>query len=523
MEEKVREHGDFLQTLFDTIPNPIFYKDATGRYSGCNRAFLEFTGKPMEEILGKTVCDIGPRDIADKDEEKDRKLFEHPGKQQYEWKVQNALGEVRQVIFDKATLLDTHAAVSGLIGVISDITERKRAEAEKIELEKRLRRVEKTESLGRMAGSIAHLFNNHLSVVMGNLELALMDLSGNATIRENLTEAMRAASRSSEISGLMLTYLGQGTTKGEPLDLSELCRQNLPRLQDAMPKGIALKADLLGSGPVVRANANEMQQVLTHLITNGWESIGHSVSTVTLATRIIPASEISKSYLIPVDWKPTAEVFSCLGVTDTGCGIAEEDLDKIFDPFFTTKFAGRGLGLAVVLGIVRTRGGAIGVESRKNQGSTFRVFLPLVTDELPRSSEKATEAHQMEPGGTVLLVEDQDIVRNMAESMLKRLGYEVLAASGGTEAVKLLRENTNQVRCVITDLSMPGMDGWETLSALRKIQPHIPVILVSGYDETCAMGTDYPERPHVFLHKPYLKSDLESAIDTALKNPVSKG
>ncbi len=293
--------------------------------------------------------------------------------------------------------------------------------------------------------------------------------------------------------------------------------------QQGMPEGVALETDLLSPGPVVRANAVQMRQVLTHLVTNGWESIGHSAGTVTLATRIISASEVPQSHLTPIGWKPAAGTFSCLEVMDTGCGMAEEDLDKIFDPFYTTKFTGRGMDLAVVLGLVKTWGGAIGVESKLNQGSTFRVFLPLVTEELLRPSHKTTEIHEIEQGGTVLLVEDQDTVRKMAESMLKRLGYEVLAASGGAEAVKLLRENLDLIRCVITDLTMPGMDGWETLAALREIQPYIPVIMVSGHDEARAMGRDYLERPHVFLHKPYLKSDLKAAIDTALKKPVSMG
>src|SRR5208283_4224277 len=193
--------------------------------------------------------------------------------------------------------------------------------------------------------AVAHLFNNHLAVVIGNLELALTDLSGDTEIREKLVEAMRAARRSAEISGLMLTYLGQSAVKREPLDLSEVCRQNLPMLQAAMPEGVALKTDLLSSGPLVRAHAGQIQQVLTHLITNGWESIGPGTGTVTLTTKIIPAPQIPKSHLVPIGWKPTADAFSCLEVTDTGWGMAEEDLDKIFDPFYTTKFTGRGLGL----------------------------------------------------------------------------------------------------------------------------------------------------------------------------------
>ena len=647
-EEKVREQVDFLQTLFDTIPNPVFHKDANGRYTGCNRAFLESTGRPMEEVLGKTVYDMGSREIADKYEEKDRELFEHPGKQHYEWQVRNKLGEVRQVIFDKATLLDAHGAVSGLIGVISDITERKgaeeelrvseerlraitesaqdailmmdskgiisywnpaatrmlgftreeaighnlhrliaperfhaahhaafpkfmetgrgeavgktlelvarrkdgeeipvelslsaffmngwqavgllrditdrkRGEAERARLEAENRQLQKAESLGRMAGSIAHIFNNQLAVVLGNLELALMDLSEDDIIRSNLIEAMRAARRSADVSGLMLTYLGQNVGIPEPLDLLEVCSQNLPMLRDTMPEGIILKTDLLSPGSVARANAGQLQQVLTNLITNGWESIGHSDGTVTLATRIIPISEIPKSHLWPMGWKPAEESFACLEVTDTGCGIAEDDLDKIFDPFYTTKFAGRGLGLAVVLGIVNAWGGAISVESKKDRGSIFRVFLPLVTDAVPLPTEKVTEAHQIELGGTVLLVDDQDTVRKMAESMLKRLGFEVLAASGGAEAVNLLLDNPDVIRCVITDLTMPGMDGWQTLAALQEIRPHIPVIVVSGHDEAHVKTGNYSRQPHVFLHKPYSKAELLAAIDTALKRPV---
>ena len=519
VEEELRVSEERFRTVFELASVGMAQADPdTGRWQRVNHKLCEITGYSAEELIGKRFFEIT-----------------HPDDQQHDWEAFQELknGKVNEYQREKrylrkdGTIIWVNVNVTLLVNVdrstvgfavIEDITRRKQAEEDRLRLEQRIQQAQKAESLGRMAGAIAHLFNNQLGVVMGNLELALMDLSGDAPIREDLNEAMRAARRSAEISGLMLTYLGQSAGMPEPLDLSDVCRQNLPMLQNAMPEGIALKTDLLSSGPIVSAHANEMLQVLTNLINNGSESIGNGAGTVTLATSIIQASEIPESHLVPIGWKPAAETFACLEVTDTGCGIAEEDLNKIFDPFFTTKFTGRGLGLAVVLGLVKTWGGAISVESKNNQGSILRVLLPLITDELPRSSENAMKPHLIEPGGKVLLADDQDSVRKMAESMLRRMGYEVLAASGGAEAVGLFLENLDQVRFVITDLTMPGMDGWHTLVALREIRPLIPVILVSGHDEAHAMVRDYPEQPHLFLHKPYSKAELQAAIDKALQS-----
>jgi PAS domain S-box-containing protein len=491
-----------------------------GQFLDANDTFIGLFGYTREEVIGQNLFKLKMWANSEDRAKMIETLQEKGRVREFETRFRKKSGEIMDVLVSAEVMELTGQQY--ILGLTHDITDRKLAEAERARLEAENRQLQKAESLGRMAGAVAHLFNNHLAAVIGNLELAMMDLPGDAVNRKNMLEAMLAARRSAEISGLMLTYLGQTTDKGEPLDLSEVCRQNLSMLRDTMPESIALKTDFLSYGPIVRANANKVLQVLTHLITNGWESMGHSQGTVTLATRIIPASEIPRSRLAPVDWKPADGVFSCLEVTDTGCGMAEEDIDKIFDPFYTTKFTGRGLGLAVVLGMVKTWGGAIGVESKKNHGSIFRVFLPLATGELPRASEKATEVHQMEQGGMVLLVEDQDMVRKMAESMLKRMGHEVLAASGGAEAVKLFEENQDQICCVITDLTMPGMDGWETLTAVRKIRPQIAVILASGHDEAHALGRDYTEQPNVFLHKPYSMSDFKSAIDKALKKAVSK-
>ena len=408
------------------------------------------------------------------------------------------------------------------VHIVRDISYRKRAEVEKAKLEVQNRQVHKSESLARMAGAIAHHFNNQLCVVMGNLELALDNLTGDAATRKHLDEAIRATRRSADVSGLLLTYLGQGTGSREPLDLSEVCGKNLPMLQAVIPENIAFEKALPATGPVVVANPNQMRKVLTQLIINGAEAIGDRNGKLTLAVKTILASAIPKANIAPIDWKPAADMYACLEVTDTGCGIAEQDMEKVFDPFFTTKFTGRGIGLAVVQGIVKACNGAISVESAKNHGSTFCIFLPLVIDTTSGKPETGTAAPNPEQTGTVLLVEDQEPVRKMAETMIEGLGFSVLAASGGGEAVELFRQHRSKIRCVITDLTMPHMDGWETIAALRKIQPGLPVILASGYDEAQAMGRDAAEQPQAFLHKPYSKVELKLALIRALGDDAQR-
>jgi len=400
--------------------------------------------------------------------------------------------------------------------ILSDISQRKETEAQRIKLEDQNRQIQKTESLERMAGAIAHLFNNQLCVVMGNLEMTLNDMVDDTVARQNLVNAMRAARRSSEISGLLLTYLGQSNGKLEPLDLSVTCRHYLAKLQATMPGGIVIEAEFPSPGPVVYANANQIQQILMHLITNGWEAIGKHAGRVTVATRSLPASDIPKAHFSHTDWQGSTVGYGLLEVTDTGCGMTEKEIGKIFDPFFSTKFTGRGLGLAAVTGLVKAWGGTIGVQSEIGRGSTFQIFLPLVADAVPREIEMWPEPLKFETGDAVMLVEDEDMVRTTVEAMLKHLGFTVFATADGNEAIALFRKHQKTIQCLVIDLSMPGMDGWETLAALRRIQPEIPAILSSGYDELQAMSGDYAEIPQAFLHKPYEIDDLRKVLGKVL-------
>jgi len=397
-----------------------------------------------------------------------------------------------------------------------EIAERKRAEEEKEKIEAQNRQLQKAESLGRMAGAIAHHFNNQLGVVMGNLELAMLDLPQETMPYASLAAAMKASRRAAEVSGLMLTYLGQTPGKRESLDLSEICRRNLPLLRAAMPKHVAMETDLPFPGPTLSADAGRIPQVLTNLVTNAWESFGCESGAIHLRVETVFSADIPSTNRFPIGWQPHDNAYACLEVADAGCGIADADIEKIFDPFFSSKFTGRGLGLSVVLGIVRAHGGAITVESEPGQGSVFRVFLPLSAEDIPRQPEKPSKARELEGGGTVLLVEDEEMLRNMAEAMLTRLGFAVLSAGDGVEALEMFRRHQGEIRCVLSDLTMPLMNGWELLDAMRRLDPGIPVVLASGYDKAHVMAGHHSEWPQAFLSKPYQIEELGDAIRHAL-------
>ncbi len=435
-----------------------------------------------------------------------------------EFKMQHKDGHWVDILSRANVVFNEDGKGVRVVGTHVDITARKQAEMKQKELEAINLRLQKAESLSQMAGGIAHLFNNYLYAVSGNLELALEELSDDSLIRYNLTEAMKAARRCADVSGSMLTYLGQSVVKTESVDISELCRKNLSTFQSQSSAniGITIETDLVEAELFVRVNTHQMQQVLNHLITNACESIGENKGRISLITRTIRVSEMSGFHLLPVDCKPSANTYACVEVSDTGCGISKEDIHRLFDPFFTTKFTGRGLGLSVVLGTVKSWGGMIGVKSEIGHGSSFMVFLPLAVDAPIYQTEKLSQSLKPKEFPTLLIVDDNQAVLKMTTIMLKKMGFEVISAVNGVDAVKKFRQHKESISCLITDLSMPELDGWGTLTEIRKINPSVPAILASGYDEAFAMSRDTSEKPQAFLHKPYSMSDLKGALGTVL-------
>ena len=513
-EEALRQSEEAFRSLFDDhAAVKVVIDPDTGAILTANHAAVAFYGWSRETLAQMNVQQINTLPLGEVKEAmrdaRDRK------RTHFEFQHRLADGSVRDVeVFSSGVTIHGHGY---LHSIIHDITDRKQAEAEKAKLEAQYRQLQKTESLGRMAGAIAHNFNNLLGAVLGNLELAMLDLPRGSDVGGKLTGAIKAARKASEVSGLMLTYLGQTPGRHEPLDLSEACRRSLPMLRAAMPKEVDLEVDLPSPGPTIKANAHQLQQVLTNLATNAWESFGEGRGAIHLTVKTVSPADIPATRRYPLDWQPQDNLYACLEVTDAGCGIEEKDIERLFDPFFTSKFTGRGLGLSVVLGIVRAHYGAVTVESEADRGSVLRVFLPVSAEAVPRPPEKAAQAPEIEEGGTVLLVEDEQMVRDMAKAMLTHLGFAVLEAKDGIEAVEVFRQHKDAISCVLCDLTMPRMDGWETLAALRKLAPGIPVILTSGYDQAQVMAGDHPEWPQAFLGKPYRLTGLCDAIRQTLE------
>ena len=420
--------------------------------------------------------------------------------------------------------LSTPVSLAGrdyLYAAARDITERKRMEEALRAANEREHEVavafhlEKTESLGRMAGAIAHHFNNKLQTVMGNLEMVLDDLPQNDESYKYLLEAMSAAERASEISTLMLTYPGQTHEVRDSLDLAETCRNELPKLQLLLPSHRVLESDLSCSGLIVGAAVNQIKHILQNLVLNAHEADDSAESTVRVSVREVPAHEISELNRFPVDWCARNDRYACLEVSDKGCGIRPEDVDKLFEPFFTSKFTGRGLGLSVVLGIVRAHDGGITVQTEPGQGSVFCVYLPI---KLSDPGVAPNPDMEKEMGRTILVVDDEEMMRKIASSLLEDLGFNVVEAASGTQALQTFREYPGTIHGVVCDQRMPQMGGWEVLAELRKIKPDIPVIMVSGYSQEQPVMGDMVERPQAYLIKPFRREQLRAAMDKALPN-----
>ena len=347
--------------------------------------------------------------------------------------------------------------------VFFDITDRKRAEDEWQALQRQVQHAQKLESLGVLAGGIAHDFNNLLMGILGNADLALNELSPMSPACRSLREIEKASLRAAELSKQMLAYSGRGRFVVEPISANELIEEMTHLLEVSISKKAVLKYNFAENLPSFCGDVTQVRQVVMNLITNASEAIGDKSGVIALSTG---AMHCDRAYLDDADKvlrtgleEPLPEgIYTYFEVADTGCGMDAATIEKIFDPFFTTKFTGRGLGMSAVLGIVRGHKGAMKIYSEVGKGTTFKILFPAI--EVPDDGDAIEGQGEAEERtwtrtGTVLVADDEDVVCAVARKMLERLGFSVLTASDGHEALEIFRERADEIVCVLLDLTMP--------------------------------------------------------------------
>lgn len=409
---------------------------------------------------------------------------------------------------------------TGFQGVSRNISDRIKAEQDKMEIERRLLHAQKLESLGVLSGGIAHDFNNLLTVIIGNLQLASFEIPQENEVKPLLENALKAARKSAELSRQMLDYSGKGVFEITDVNLNDIVVQNAQIFRTAVPKTINLEIELSEKTPFVKADPGQIQQIIMNLITNAAEALDNKVGVIRVSTGVRHCNEsLLASSVFPE--KPQPQDMAYLEVRDNGCGMDSITIGRIFDPFYTTKFTGRGLGMSVVHGIVRGHDGAIIVDSEPGQGTRICVYLP-VSGNTPKSSLQSAESSnsispecQTVKGPTlVLVVDDEPDVNELVCKMLTKHDVNSISAFDGKQAVEIFNSNPDSFCLVILDLTMPEMDGVETFKKIKKIRPNIKVVVSSGYDadEVSKKFGDH-NLPDNFLKKPFNFESVSRVID----------
>ena len=522
MEETLRSREEQIRLLLESTAEAICGLDVEGKCTFANRACVQFLGyESADDLVGKKIHDLIHHSHADGKP--------YPAE---ECPIYRSLSKGEEAHVDDDVLwraggtsfpveyrshpVRHDGQIVGAVFTFLDVTDRRKAEEEQRKIEAQIQQAQKLESLGVLAGGIAHDFNNLLMTILGNADLALIDLSPVAPARKSIEEVVKAARRAAELSQQMLAYSGKGRFVVEKVSLSEIVAEMGHLLEVSTSKKAVVRYRLGENLPAIEADVAQIRQVVMNLITNASDAIGEKSGVISITTDVMECDRayLAKSYLrenLPEG------MYAYVEVADTGCGMDKETQQKIFDPFFSTKFTGRGLGLAAVLGIIRGHKGAIRVYSEPGRGTTFKVLFP-VTDQPADPLEKETGRDKDWRGsGTMLLVDDEDTIRILGKCMLERLGFSVLTAEDGRQAVETYRQHAGEITAVILDLSMPHMDGEEAVREQRRIDETVRVILSSGYAETEITERFAGKGIAGFIAKPYRLAQLRAKVRQVLE------
>jgi len=509
---ELNKNKDLLEAIIESIASPLFFKDDKGLYLGCNSLFCDFIGLTKHQVIGSSVFDVAPPELAEVYHRADIDLMERQGTQTYETQVRYADGSLHDIVFNKSTVLHRDGQVGGLVGVMLDITALKQAEAEKEKLTQNLLHSQKIESIGRLAAGLAHDFNNLLTPIIGYGEMIRNSAESDERTTKKVNGILAAATKARDLNRQLLAFGRKQLLDMQLLDLNQVIDSFNSILSRTIRGDISITLQLEPSLGSIIADKGQLEQILMNLAINAQDSITDNGKLIIETANIT----LSQSPVGNFNLKPGAYVL--LMISDNGCGMDAETVNHIFEPFYTTKQVGHGtgLGLATVYGIISQHGGSINVYSEPGYGTTFKLYFPRLEERPPLEviTEK-TEEIVLHQNRTILIVEDNVMVREMTRELLESAAYTVLEADCAEQAITLLQSHNKPIDLLLSDVIMPGMNGPAMYEELKKFQADLKVLYMSGYSEISLSHGGGDESIN-YIRKPFTPNALLEKIDKLL-------
>ena len=506
----LREKQELIEKLISHAPVGIFVRDRVdGRYLLVNEEFAAIFGRRPGDMIGRSFKEIFPADWVAKLLVHDREALATGQTVVFEDSFPHADGTQRFVMVIRFPLTSGAGQVVALGGIIADLTERTRHEQERQRLQDQLRQAQKMEAVGRLASGIAHDFNNLLTVINGYSDLNLMSLGQENPLFQGMKAIQEAGHRAADLVRHLLLFSRKVVIQPRVLDLNELIARTSRMIERIVGEDIHLQLHLGSSLWPIKADPSQVEQVLMNLVVNARDAMPRG-GELRIATRNVPGRDEADL----LEGQESVE----LSVRDNGVGMDEATQARIFEPFFTTKEPdkGTGLGLATVYGIVTQTGGRIEVESQLGAGTTFHILLPTTKERAGTDCGETPVPIKAVTGETVLLVEDDHNVRNLAHTVLEGEGYRVLQASDGQQALQVCQQHSGPLPLVVTDMVMPSMSGPELVDRLRQHHPQVRVLFISGYAREALAELGPIGEDAGYLHKPFLPRELVQAVAALL-------
>jgi PAS domain S-box-containing protein len=504
VEQALRQSEKHFRTLVETAGSPIVVIDSDYKIRQFNHASEALHGTLSDENVGEDYCRLLYEEHRGPFRQAVSNVMEGNVVQGLEVELPDEFGDRRRVLWNLTPLRDWHGSPCAVIGVGQDVTDHRRAD-------ENVAQAQKLETIGQLAGGIAHHFNNLLTIIMGNAELMQRSLPGESDCQHMSEQVIQAAQRASDLTSQLLAFARKGRFRMERVNVSELLERSVQLLSVTIDKRVEIHLNLRPAPCYTRGDASQLENVFLNLCLNARDAMPQG-GVVEISNDIV---EIDEPGAKRIDIAPGRYV--CVAVCDTGVGMDTETRRRIFEPFFTTKEVGKGagLGLASVYGCVRNHGGGVEVHSEKGEGTTFRVYLPVAQEPQTQEAPKPEKGHTSP--GTLLLVDDEESVRAFGAKVLRGLGYQVHTCANGAEAVEIFAKNPRRFDLVILDMVMPKLDGLDTFRRMKQIEPGIRAMLSSGFSIGDLPGEILEEGVLDFLAKPYRIDQLSQKVQRAIQ------